>query len=283
MKKSPGSKPGKKPKTQMLSAFELALLAKFTNGNLRSAFDSYLSASEYLETNGAAELALRKRALSKEKIEAFAQLMRSGALNHQDAGTEYEKLVSGLKPALKLYKDKRDDAVKSAIRAVTNRPCNYQTARDFLKKAWVLNPSAYTASERLAKINRASKPWDRWCDVHTRRGQDKEKKTYRYLSIPGELIEAALRLLCRSRGISPTIAKSAWRSAAAVEYAIEHPLPSAEEEERQKQWVEDFHAAATVGRTDDLVQLRNKGKWPKERDIDWLKKARSERTSCRET
>jgi hypothetical protein len=70
--------------------------------------------------------------------------------------------------------------------------------------------------------------------------------------------------------------------AAAEEHAIEHPPPSDEEKERQKQWVEDFDAAASVGRVNDLEQLLDNGKWPKERDIDWLKKARSQRTSCRE-
>jgi len=179
---------------QIPSAFELAALAALTGGDLHRAFHSYLSASEYLETNGPAELALRKGNLG-EKVEGFVKLKLDGALDRGQEVTEYEKLVSGLKPAVKLYKDKRDDAVKSAIQGVTGRSCNYQTARDSLKKAWVLNPPHYTAFELQKKIDAASNPWDCWCDAYTLIGQDKEKKIYRFLSVPGELLDATLHLL----------------------------------------------------------------------------------------
>jgi hypothetical protein len=152
-----------------------------------------LSASEYLETNGPAELALRKGGLS-EKAEALERLSRSGALNRGETAIEYKKLISGLRPLLKLYKDKRDDEVKSAISAATGRSCNYQTARDFLKRAWVLNPSRYTWPELRTTIDSARNPWNRWCDAYTLVRQDKENRTHRFLLIPGELLEAALRL-----------------------------------------------------------------------------------------
>jgi hypothetical protein len=187
-----------KKNTQLPSAFELAVLATFTSGNLHKAFQSYLWASEYLKANGAAELALQKGALSKKKIEAFVKLTSRGALDRGQAVIEYEKLVSGLKPALKLYKDERDDAVKSAIRVVTDRPCNYQTARDHLKKVWELKPARFTPRSLLKKIKTAANPWDSWCDAHTVVGRDKEKKKYRYLWVPGELINAVLHL-CVSR------------------------------------------------------------------------------------
>ena len=193
MKKSSGSKRVEKTNTQMPSAFELAVLASFTDGNSHKAFQSFLSASEYLKANGAAELALGKGALSKKKIEAFVKLTSGGALDPGQAVIEYEKLVSGLKPALKLYKDKRDDAVKSAIRVVTDRPCNYQTARDHLKKAWELKPSRYTPHGLLAKIKAAANPWDCWCDVQT--GEDGKDNNSRYLSITKELLNSALVLL----------------------------------------------------------------------------------------
>jgi hypothetical protein len=199
MKKSSGSKCSKKDEhAQMPSAFELAVLASFTDGNLHEAFHSYLSASEYLEMNGPAELALRKGNLS-EKVEALEQLRRAGAVEREEAVIEYEKQVSGLKPPLRLYKDKRDDAVKSAIRTVTDRPCSYQTARDFLRKAWVLNPSLYTAPELRAKVDAAANPWDSWCDAYTLVGQDGERENYRFLWVPGELLNVTLLLLRQQR------------------------------------------------------------------------------------
>ena len=193
MKESLGSKHGKKTNTQMPSAFELAVLASFTDGNLHKAFQSYSSALEYLKTNGADELALRKGTLSKKKIEAFEKLRSGGALDRGQAVIEYEKLVFGLKPALKLYKDKRDDAVKSAIRAATNRSCNYETARNLVKKAWQLKPSRYTPHGLLAKIKAAKNPWDCWCDAQT--AKDKKDDNSRYISITRELLESTLRLL----------------------------------------------------------------------------------------
>jgi hypothetical protein len=281
MKKSPVSSRGKKKKQLMPSAFELAALASSNRGDLHRAFKSYLSASEYLETNGPAELDLRKGGLA-EKIEAFAKLKSAGVFGGGDAAAEYQKLVAGLRGYRKLYKDKRDDGVKSAAKTVTGRPCNYQTARDHLKKAWLMDPSRYTPPDdkTSAKKITVTNQWDRWCHQHTITGHDKEKGTYRYLLIPEELLEAALRLICRSRKVPTEAVESALRSAAAVEHAIEQPPPSEEEEERQKQWVDDFDAAASVGRSDDLVQLRDNGKWPKERDIAWLKKARSKRISA---
>lgn len=195
MKKSPGSNRSKKTNTHVPLAFELAALAS-ADGNLHKAFQSYLSASEYLEMNGPAELKLRKGTLS-EKVKALDRLIRGGALKRGEAVIEYEKLVSGM-TAFKLYKDKRDDGVKSAIKAVTERSCSYQTARDYLKKAWMLNPSLYTRPELWGKVEKAAKPWDHWCDANTVVGQDKEEGTgenYRYLWIPGELLEATLHLL----------------------------------------------------------------------------------------
>jgi hypothetical protein len=58
----------------------------------------------------------------------------------------------------------------------------------------VLKPSCYTAPELRRQIDAAGNPWDRWCDAYSQVGQDKEKKAYRFLLIPRELLEAALRL-----------------------------------------------------------------------------------------
>lgn len=112
--KQPGENT-KNKNERLPNAFELAMLASFTKGNLRTALQTYLSASEYLKTNGVAELALRKRKLSKKKIEAFDKLWREGVIAGDEAGVEYQKLVSDVKPALKLYNDKTADDVKSAI------------------------------------------------------------------------------------------------------------------------------------------------------------------------
>jgi hypothetical protein len=166
----------RKKNPQMPSAFELAVLANFAGGNLRAALHSYLAASEYLKKNGQAELALRHKKLSKKKIEAFGKLRDRGALSGNEGAIEYEKLVSGLKPALKLYKDRRDDQVKSAISEVTDRPCNYQTARDHLKRVWQPKPSRYTPSLWLEEVKAANNPWDRWCHKHTVVTQDNGKK-----------------------------------------------------------------------------------------------------------
>ena len=71
----------RKKNPRLPTAFELAILASFTRGNLRTALHSYLAASEYLKKNGLAELALRHEKLSKKKIEAFGKLRDHGALS----------------------------------------------------------------------------------------------------------------------------------------------------------------------------------------------------------
>jgi hypothetical protein len=183
-----------KKNMQLPSAFELAMLARFTGGDLHRALQGYLSASQYLHRYGPAALALRKGRLSKKKIEALGNLIDSNALRPKEAARQYEKLVSSLKPELKLYKDKRPDEVKSAISTVTRRPCNYETARDHLKKSWEERPSRYTHRFLLAKIKATTNPWDSWCDAHTLVGQDKGKKIYS-LRVPGELLDATLHRL----------------------------------------------------------------------------------------
>jgi len=267
-----------KASANLPSAAELAILASVNGGEVDKAFRLYLSATEYLKTMAQLEITLRTGDLGA-RVTAFGKLWDAGEFTAEESVIWWRRLTANLKPYRKLYKDERDDGVKSAVKTVTGRPCKYPTARDYLKKAWLIEPSRYTPpdDETSAKKNTAVNPWDSWCDQHTITGFDKEKKAYRYLWIPGELLEAALRRICRGRGISTEIVESALRSAAAVEYAIEHPPLSDEKDELLKQWVQDFDAAASVGRTQDLLKLRESGTWPKERNIGWLKKARSER------
>jgi len=182
----------------MPSAFELAVLASLNKGNLRTAFHSYLTASEYLKTNGLAEFVLRKGKLSKKKIEAFGKLVASGALYAGEKAEEYVKLTQRLSRDLRLYKDERLDEVKRAISAVTGRPCKYETARDHLKKAWEQKPSRYTPPDLLTRIKARINPWDGWCDAQTVVRLDQGKKIY-YLWIPGELLNATLHLVGQQR------------------------------------------------------------------------------------
>jgi hypothetical protein len=180
------------------SAFELAILATLNGGNFKEAFGTYLLASEYLDTEVEKELELRRKAQGTiaERGEAFRERVRSGELKGKAIQKAYEELVTLVRPFLsdaELFIDGRDDSVKTSIRELTGRRCNADTARDYLRAAWMrsrLPKRVAIDSENMPTDEKRRaveiKEWNKWCDKH----RNRSSKSFVF---PQALLDAALQ------------------------------------------------------------------------------------------
>ena len=197
------SRVGKSPRKQntpreLPSAFELAILATLNGGNCKEAFETYLRASAYLHTEVEKELELRRKAQGTivERSQAFRERVRSGQLKGKAVESAYEELLTPIRPYLsdvKLFIDESDDDVKRPIRELTGRGCNSDTARNYLRAAWMrsrlpigvaIDSENMPTDEKRRAVEK--KEWNKWCDKH----RNRSSKSFVF---PRALLDAALK------------------------------------------------------------------------------------------
>jgi len=181
---------------QKPSVIELAMLAATLKCGPMTALSAWFEAQSYLETDALDDISLfrKLRDGGREHIAEFAKKVDSKEATPADYKALLDDLFGG-RYCIRLYMDKREDQVKDAIKNLTGRRCGYETARDYIRDAW-LRLKCLSLDDAWRDRNATLKEWDEWLQGQ-HRGKKQGDEDNRYVLIPRNLLHATEKLINR--------------------------------------------------------------------------------------